>query len=60
MQERGALIGGTFEVWSEAGAGTEVELRLPASSVYATHAGRSRLLRLVPSKALVQEGRDGE
>ena len=30
MPERAALIGGTLTVWSEAGAGTEVELRLPA------------------------------
>ena len=36
MPERAALIGGKLAVWSEAGAGTEVELRLPASIVYAT------------------------
>ena len=36
MPERAALIGGKLAVWSEAGAGTEVELRLPASTVYAT------------------------
>jgi ligand-binding sensor domain-containing protein/signal transduction histidine kinase len=34
MPERAALIGGTLAVWSEVGAGTEIELRLPASSVY--------------------------
>ena len=36
MPERAALIGGKLAVWSEAGAGTEVELRLPARIVYAT------------------------
>ena len=30
MPERAALIGGKLAVWSEVGAGTEVELRLPA------------------------------
>jgi signal transduction histidine kinase len=33
MPERAALIGGKLAVWSEVGAGTEVELRLPASTV---------------------------
>ena len=31
MTERAALIGGRLAVWSEVAAGTEVELRLPAS-----------------------------
>ena len=35
MPERAAAIGGNLAVWSEVGAGTEVELRLPASAVYA-------------------------
>ncbi len=50
MQERVALIGGKLAVWSELGAGTEVELRLPASIVYPTSAS-SRLLRLFASSA---------
>jgi signal transduction histidine kinase len=45
MPERAALIGGRLAVWSEAGAGTEVELRLPAAAVYATSAKRSWLSR---------------
>ena len=49
MPERAALIGGKLAVWSEAGAGTEVELRLPASSVYATGRKRSWLSRLPSS-----------
>jgi signal transduction histidine kinase len=36
MPERAALIGGKLAVWSEVGSGTEVELRIPASAVYAT------------------------
>ena len=48
MPERAALIGGKLAVWSEVGAGTEVELRLPASTVYATSARRSWWSRLWP------------
>lgn len=36
MPERAALIGGKVTVWSKVGAGTEVELRLPAHLAYAT------------------------
>ena len=41
MPERAAVSGGNLTVWSEDGAGTEVELRLPAATVYATSARRS-------------------
>jgi signal transduction histidine kinase len=47
MPERAALIGGTLAVWSEVGAGTEVDLRLPGSFVYATPTKRSWLSRLL-------------
>jgi signal transduction histidine kinase len=50
MPERAALIGGKLVVWSEIGAGTEVELRLPANIVYATTPRRSWLSRLFASK----------
>ena len=50
MPERAALIGGTLAVWSEAGAGTEVELRLPASVVYATSPRRPWWSRLLAPK----------
>ena len=50
MRERAALIGGTLTVWSEAGAGTEVELRLPASIVYATSSRRTWWSRLLAPK----------
>ena len=36
MRERASAMGGTLVVWSEVGAGTEVELIVPASSAYAT------------------------
>jgi signal transduction histidine kinase/ligand-binding sensor domain-containing protein len=42
MRERAALIGGKLTVWSEVGAGTEVELRVPAKIAYATTGRRSR------------------
>jgi ligand-binding sensor domain-containing protein/signal transduction histidine kinase len=41
MRERAALIGGKLVVWSEVDAGTEVELRVPASTAYATAERRS-------------------
>ena len=50
MPERAALIGGTLVVWSEVGAGTEVELRLPASTLYATSRRRSWWARLLAPK----------
>jgi signal transduction histidine kinase len=46
MPERAALIRGKLAVWSEVGAGTEVELRLPARTVYATSGRRSWWSRL--------------
>jgi signal transduction histidine kinase/ligand-binding sensor domain-containing protein len=41
MRERATLIGGKLVVWSEVDAGTEVELRVPASTAYATARRRS-------------------
>jgi signal transduction histidine kinase len=46
MRERAKQIGAELDVWSELGAGTEVELRMPASIAYQTYAGGSfRLFR---------------
>jgi signal transduction histidine kinase len=46
MRERAKRIGGKLEVWGELGAGTEVELRIPASIAYLDYAGRGfRLFR---------------
>ena len=58
MPERAALIGGKLAVWSEAGAGTEVELRLPASTVYATSRRRSWWSRFLAPKAPAHVERD--
>ena len=41
MRERATLIGGKLVVWSEVNAGTEVELRVPASTAYITAQRRS-------------------
>ena len=62
MPERAALIGGRLAVWSAAGSGTEVELRLPAAIVYATSVRRSWLSRLfaVRSTAKAQKERRHE
>ena len=35
MRERAKLIGGSVTVWSAAGAGTEIELLVPAGNAYA-------------------------
>jgi signal transduction histidine kinase len=58
MPERAALIGGKLAVWSEAGAGTEVELRLPARIVYATSPRRTWWSRLLVSKPAARVGGD--
>jgi signal transduction histidine kinase/ligand-binding sensor domain-containing protein len=49
MSERAALIGGTVSVWSEVGAGTEVELRISNSAVFAAARRRSWWSRLFRS-----------
>ena len=36
MRERAELIGGQFEVWSQADMGTEVALTIPGAAIYAT------------------------
>jgi hypothetical protein len=43
MRERAEQIGAQFEIWSEVGAGTEVELHIPGFSAYETARGRSSL-----------------
>jgi signal transduction histidine kinase/ligand-binding sensor domain-containing protein len=51
MRERATLIGGKLAVWSEADAGTEVELRVPASAAYMTDRKASWWLRKFAPKA---------
>jgi signal transduction histidine kinase len=41
MRERGRKIGGQVSAWSRPGAGTEVELRVPATMAYRTRAGQA-------------------
>ena len=49
MRERAKHIGAQLEFWSEAGAGTEVELSIPASIAYGA-ARRSRRFQLFRRK----------
>src|SRR5262249_42520521 len=42
MRERAEVIGGHLDVWSENGAGTELELTIPAAAAYAAPRARSR------------------
>jgi len=41
MRERAKLVGGTLELWSQVGTGTEVELNIPAESAYASSPART-------------------
>jgi signal transduction histidine kinase len=41
MRERAKLVGGNLTVWSEVGAGTEVELLIPADTAYVSRKGSS-------------------
>ena len=43
MRERAERLGGALEVWSEPGAGTEVELRIPATIVYESSRARNNV-----------------
>jgi ligand-binding sensor domain-containing protein/signal transduction histidine kinase len=51
MRERATLMGGKLMVWSEVDAGTEVELRIPASTAYVTDRRRSWFSRNFVGKA---------
>jgi signal transduction histidine kinase len=46
MRERAVRIGAQLNLWSEVGAGTEVELRIPGSVAYGAPGGRRGLFRL--------------
>jgi signal transduction histidine kinase len=43
MRERAEHFGGELEVWSEPGAGTEIELRIPATVAYETVSSRNSI-----------------
>lgn len=51
MQERAKLMGAKLATWSEADAGTEVELSLPACLAYAKEPKSSWLSRKFAAKA---------
>ena len=42
MRERARTIGARFDLWSRPGAGTEIELRIPAEAAYRARTPRSR------------------
>ena len=42
MRERAQQIGSELSLWSEVGAGTEVELRIPTSAAYGSRRGLFR------------------
>ncbi len=50
MRERALQIGAQLEIWSEVGAGTEVELRIPSRVAYGTTPGGSSGFRLFRNK----------
>ena len=58
MPERAALIGGKVSVWSEVGAGTEVELRIPSNAVYEVARRRSWWSRLTARRVRAEEKGD--
>jgi len=51
MRERATIMGAKLTVWSEVGAGTKVELCIPASTAYAATAQRSWLSQKLAGKA---------
>jgi signal transduction histidine kinase len=53
VRERAERIGAQLDFWSEAGAGTEVQLTVPASVAYETSRDGvgSKLLRKIGSRA---------
>lgn len=42
MRERAKLLGGHLEIWSELDSGTEIELRIPASTAYLNRTASNR------------------
>jgi ligand-binding sensor domain-containing protein/signal transduction histidine kinase len=56
MRERAALIGGKLTVWSEIGAGTEVELCVPAGLAYTNPRKASWLSRAFAGKTKDDSG----
>jgi signal transduction histidine kinase len=57
MRERASRIGGRLELWSRAGAGTEVELRVPSPTAYPPAERRHRPSRWWRAARGVTDGR---
>jgi signal transduction histidine kinase len=56
MRERAEQIGAQLDIWSEAGAGTEIDLRIPGSVAYGTSSGRG-IFRFVGQNKEVSDER---
>jgi signal transduction histidine kinase len=57
MRERAQQIGAQLEIWSQAGAGTEVELSIPGSIAYAASSGGSGFRLFRKRKEATKESR---
>lgn len=58
MRQRAGEIGAKLKVWSRVGAGTEVELSIPAHAAFAPHASNGKpkwFTRIFPGKTRVSE-----
>ena len=55
MRERAQQIGAQLEIWSQVGAGTEVELRIPDSIAYGTSRSRGGFLPFRKKKEMADE-----
>jgi signal transduction histidine kinase len=57
MRERAAKLGGRVDIWSRAGAGTEIELRVPADAAYVKKRRRGKFgwLRNVTSESEIAD-----
>jgi signal transduction histidine kinase len=55
MRERAQQIGAQLDIWSEVGAGTEVELRIPGSIAYGTPRSRASFRLFRKKKELANE-----
>jgi signal transduction histidine kinase len=58
MPERAALAGGELAIWSEVGVGTEVELRVAASTVHLTPPRRPRFVWRSAARTPAKAGND--
>jgi hypothetical protein len=50
MRERALQIGAQLNLWSDTGAGTEIELRIPGAVAYSAPGGHRGVFRMRPKK----------